>query len=132
MTESDTDRVERGRAVADQISPGAADALFRQLNGVVPDFDRLALGSVLADIWDRDQLSMRERSIVRLAVLAATGQPESASRTAVSTALHLGLSQQDIAEVFVQTIPQVGLIRVIAALEMLSRYLDSGQAQQAS
>ena len=80
---------------------------------------------MVADIWDRDQLSLRERSIIRLAVIAALGESESATQVAIGTAYNIGLSTEDIAEVFVQTSPQVGIIRVLAALEALNRHLDS-------
>ena len=124
MTESDTDRIERGRAFAQKLNPEGSRAMIGPLRSVAPDFERLVLGSVLADIWDRDRLSLRERIIIRLAVVAALGEAESATQTVIGTALNNGLSSEDIAEVFVQTSPQVGIIRVISALEALSRHPD--------
>jgi alkylhydroperoxidase/carboxymuconolactone decarboxylase family protein YurZ len=124
MTESDTDRIERGRALAKKLYPESSKQLLDPLKTVAPDFERLVLGGVVADIWDREQLSLRERVIIRLAVIAALGEPESATQTAIGTALNVGVSTEDIAEVFVQTSPQVGIIRVIAALEALTRHAD--------
>ena len=122
MAESESDRIERGRALREKLNPTASIA--EPVKAVAPDFERLILGSVVADIWDRDRLSLRERVIIRLAVIAALGEAESATQAAIGTALHLGVSKEDIAEVFVQTSPQVGLIRVIAALEALTRHPD--------
>jgi 4-carboxymuconolactone decarboxylase len=123
MVELDTDRIERGRVLAKELNPESQGAVLRPLRGVAPDLERLYLGSV-ADFWDRDQLSLRERSIVRLATIAAVGQLETVAQSAISTALHIGLSKEDIAEVFLQMSPQVGMIRVIGALEALSRHPD--------
>jgi alkylhydroperoxidase/carboxymuconolactone decarboxylase family protein YurZ len=66
------------------------------------------------------------------AVLAAVGEAESAAQVAIGTALNLGVSKEDIGEVFIQTVPQVGLIHVIAALETLSRSLEQRKVPQAS
>jgi alkylhydroperoxidase/carboxymuconolactone decarboxylase family protein YurZ len=131
MVESDTERIERGRALADELNPehGALSRL-RPLHAVAPDFETIFLGS-MADLWDRDQLSLRERAIIRLAVLAVLGE-ESATQSAIGTALHMGLSKEDIAEVFLQTSPQVGIVHVIAALEALATHPDPAQGQRAS
>ena len=123
MVESTTERIERGRAFAKELNEyeGEVSDLLRPVIGVAPDYEGLLLGSV-ADIWDRDRLSLRERSIIRLALIAALGQAESVTQATIGTALHLGLSREDIAEVFLQTSPQIGLIRVIAVLEALGRH----------
>jgi alkylhydroperoxidase/carboxymuconolactone decarboxylase family protein YurZ len=121
MVETDSDRIERGRAMAQKLNPGAQDTMLAHLRSLAPDYERLVLGGV-ADIWDRDQLSLRERVIVRLAVIAALGEAETATQASIRTALVVGLSEEDIAEVFLQTIPQVGTMRVMAALEALSRH----------
>jgi 4-carboxymuconolactone decarboxylase len=124
MAESDSDRIERGRALAEKLNPGAEETMLAHMRTLAPDFERLVLGGVVADIWDRDQLSLRERVIVRLAVIAALGEAESATQASIRTALVVGLSRDDIAEVFLQTSPQVGMIRVMGALEALSRHPD--------
>jgi alkylhydroperoxidase/carboxymuconolactone decarboxylase family protein YurZ len=121
MVETDSDRIERGRAMAQKLNPGAEETMLAHLRSLAPDYERLVLGGV-ADIWDRDQLSLRERVIVRLAVIAALGEAESATQASIRTALVVGLSKPDVAEVFLQTIPQVGTMRVLAALEALSRH----------
>ena len=128
MAQSGTDRIERGRAMSQRLNPDATGAMLGALTAVAPDIEELVLGGVVADIWDRDQLSLRERSIIRLAVIAALGESESATQVAIGTAYNIGLSTEDIAEVFVQTSPQVGIIRVLAALEALNRHLDSERA----
>jgi 4-carboxymuconolactone decarboxylase len=112
----------------DKVNPDATSAMFARLNPVAPDFEKLVLSGAAADVWVRDQLSLRERVIVRLAVLAAMGGPESANQSNLSAALNVGVSPEDIAEVFVQTLPQVGFIRLIAALEELRTQLDARQA----
>jgi 4-carboxymuconolactone decarboxylase len=78
------------------------------------------------------RLSLRERAILRLAVLAAIGSAESAIQSAIGAAVHIGLSKEDIAEVFLQTSPQIGLVRVLDAVEALATHPDPAQGQQAS
>ena len=131
MTESDSERVERGREFLDRINHDDSTELFQHLNQVAPDVERLVLGGDIADIWDRDQLSLRERLIVRLGVVAAVGGPDSATLGMIKTALNVGISPEDIAEMFVQTVPQIGYIRLIASLEALQAAMDSRQPANA-
>ena len=123
MVEAGTDRVERGRTLIGEINPDNHGEVLQPLRAVAPDLEGIYMGAV-ADLWDRDRLSRRERSIIRLAAIAAIGPLESVTQSAIDTALHIGLSREDIAEVFLQTSPQVGLIRVLAALEALNRHPD--------
>jgi 4-carboxymuconolactone decarboxylase len=119
MTESESERIERGRAFLNRINQGDASKMIERLSPVAPDFERLMLGDNIADIWDRDGLSLRERLIVRLGVAAAMGGTESTTQGIINTALNVGVSAEDIAEVFLQALPKVGYIRLIASLEAL-------------
>ena len=132
MSESDSERVERGREFIDKINHDTMTKLFERLNPVAPDFERLVLGGDIADIWDRDQLSLRERLIVRLGVAAAIGGPDSTTQGILAAALNVGISPEDIAEMFVQTVPQIGYIRLIASLEALQTALESRRPASAS
>jgi 4-carboxymuconolactone decarboxylase len=124
MNEDTTSRLERGRAMMHSISPEVGDSMVDDLSSVAPDFEDLLVGFAFADIWARPGLPLRERALIRLGVLAALGAPRTATRANIDSALHIGLSSQEIAEAFLQTLPYVGFPQVISALETLKTVLD--------
>jgi 4-carboxymuconolactone decarboxylase len=132
MAESESERIERGRAFINKINRTDVNVLIDRLRPVSPDFERLMLGDDIADIWDRDQISLRERLIVRLGVAAAMAGTDPTTEGMIDTALNVGISPEDIGEMFLQALPQVGYIRLIAALEALQRALDARQTETAT
>ncbi|MEV0323030.1 carboxymuconolactone decarboxylase family protein [Streptomyces sp. NPDC050658] len=126
MTDDAATRLERGRAMMHSISPQVGDSMMDSLRAVAPDFENLLLGFAFADIWSRPVLPPRERALIRLGALAALGAPASATRANIDSALHIGLTPQEVSEAFLQTLPYVGFPHVITALETLTRLLETG------
>lgn len=116
MTETDDERLRRGRAMLDQADPQAGDAMINDLRGIAPDFERFLLGFVFADIYDRPTLTLRERQLVRLGVLAGIGAGPASMRANISSALNNDVPQAHIVEAFLQCLPYAGFPRVIEAL----------------
>ncbi|MEV5646287.1 carboxymuconolactone decarboxylase family protein [Streptomyces flaveolus] len=131
MNEDTTSRLERGRAMMHSISPEMGDSMVDDLRRVAPDFEDLLVGFAFADIWARPGLPLRERALIRLGVLAALGAPRTATLANIDSALHIGLSPQEIAEAFLQTLPYVGFPQVISALETLNLALSRGEMPDA-
>jgi 4-carboxymuconolactone decarboxylase len=103
-----------------RISPEVGEALMGELRAVAPDFEDLLIGFAFADVWDRSVMPLRERAIVRLGALAALGAPGAAVRANIDSALHIGLTVDEIAEAFVQVLPYAGFPHVITSLEILA------------
>jgi N-succinyldiaminopimelate aminotransferase len=120
MPADEVSRMERGRALMRRISPEVGEALMGELRAVAPDFEDLLIGFAFADVWDRSVMSLRERAIVRLGALAALGAPGAAVRANIDSALHIGLTVDEIAEAFVQVLPYAGFPHVITSLEILA------------
>lgn len=130
MNEDETSRLERGRAMMHRISPEVGDSMVGNLHTIAPDFEELLIGFVFADIWARPTLPLRERALIRLGALAALGAPAAATRANIDSALHIGLTHDDITEAFLQTLPYAGFPHVITALEALKAIQDATPGSQ--
>lgn len=78
------------------------------------------------EVWARDELDRRTRSAITLAVLAALGR-EHEIEMHVRAARRNGLSEREIAEVFLQTALYAGLPAANSALAIAQRVLEEGK-----
>ncbi|MFJ9655756.1 carboxymuconolactone decarboxylase family protein [Streptomyces microflavus] len=95
------------------------------LRAVAPDFEDLLLGFAFADVWARTVLPLRERALIRLGALTALGAPATATRANIDSALRAGLSQEEVSEAILQTLPYAGFPHAISALEILRELAES-------
>jgi 4-carboxymuconolactone decarboxylase len=71
------------------------------------------------DIYSRPGLSLRDREIATLAMLAALGGREPQLRVHIQAALNVGLSRQEVEEIIIQTVPYAGFPTAINAFNVL-------------
>lgn len=81
-------------APADKPSPSRAQTLFGDL---APKMAELTDEVLYGDIWARDILSKRDRSLVTIAALVALNRPDQL-RSHISLGLEHGLTQDEIVE----------------------------------
>ena len=97
----------------EQIAPGCADWIITTLFG----------GTYL-----REGLSLRDRQLVNLAALTALGGVDPQLGGHVRTGLRIGMSREQIVEVFVHLAPYVGVPRALAGLRVAADALaEAGQ-----
>lgn len=92
----------------EQIAPGYADWIVTALFG----------GTYL-----RDGLSLRDRQLVNLAALTAVGGVDPQLSGHVKTALRVGMTRQEVVEVFVHLAPYIGVPKALAGLRVASAAL---------
>jgi 4-carboxymuconolactone decarboxylase len=68
-----------------------------QVRGIVPKFAELTDSVLFGDVWERPQLSKRDRSLITVAVLTALYRTEQL-RGHIGRGLDNGLSQEEIGE----------------------------------
>jgi 4-carboxymuconolactone decarboxylase len=90
------------RAVSTRLPAPASDAaraetVTRELGAVAPKFAQLTNGVLFDDLWRRPDLSLRDRSLVTIAALAATGDDDQLGFY-VRRGLESGLTRTEIAE----------------------------------
>lgn len=69
-----------------------------QVRAVVPKLIDLTEKVLFGDVWERPQLSKRDRSLITVATLIATYRPEQL-RVHLGRALENGLSKEELGEV---------------------------------
>ncbi|MCK7622447.1 carboxymuconolactone decarboxylase family protein [Streptomyces sp. RS10V-4] len=87
----------------ERTAPGFADWIVTALSG---------------GTYRREGLSPRDRQLLNLAALAALGGVEPQLAGHVRTALRLGMTRQEVAEVFVHLAPYAGVPRALAGLRV--------------
>ena len=89
-----TDSKERGLEIIETLFKRAPAS-----DDVNADLMELSVKHLFGDVWSRSQLSLRDREMITLAVLAAGGW-ERQLRVHIVGALNAGLSKEEITETF--------------------------------
>src|SRR5438093_590926 len=96
--------------------PGAHSVLMRNdVRMVAPALDQYAQDRVLGDLWKRPDLSPRDRSIITVSALIASGQVAQMPYH-LNRAMDNGLTQAEASEVFTQLAFYAGWPNVFSAL----------------
>jgi 4-carboxymuconolactone decarboxylase len=83
-----------------------------------PKFKELTEHLLFGDIWQRPQLSAKERSIVTLSILAALGRTEQLAHH-LALAIENGLSDEELTEIFTHLAFYAGWPAAVSALSRL-------------
>lgn len=107
----------QGRAVQAQLWPAVAAGPTGRFPAakLAPDFFAYVAKSAFGMLWSRPQLAIRDRSLVTCAQLAALGQLEEL-KAHLRGALNLGITQEELVEVMMQTAIYAGVPAANAAL----------------
>ena len=82
-------------------------ALREKFQALSPDFERLVMGTIGGEVWNRPGLDLRTRSLCSIAVLAGLGRIN-ALELNIRMALRNGASKEEIVETFFQVAVYAG------------------------
>jgi alkylhydroperoxidase/carboxymuconolactone decarboxylase family protein YurZ len=107
----------QGRGVQAQLWPQVATGPGGAFPAakLAPDFFAYVAKSAFGMLWSRPQLAVRDRSLATCAQLAALGQLEEL-KAHLRGALNLGITQDELTEVMMQTAIYAGVPAANAAL----------------
>jgi 4-carboxymuconolactone decarboxylase len=88
------------------------------------EFNRLTTEYYWGSVWNRPGLDLQSRSICTLSALTALGR-ESQLRSHIRGALNIGLTQEQIVEVFIHTTFYCGLPFVRSAIDAANEIFRS-------
>jgi len=108
----------KGRAVQAQLWPAVASGPTGAFPAakLAPDFYRYVAESAFGMLWSRPQLAIRDRSLVTCAQLAALGKTEEL-KAHLRGALNVGITQEELVEVLMQTAVYAGVPAANEALK---------------
>ena len=114
----DGERLQRGWETVRQINAPAAQRQWEELTAIFPDFARYVVQSAYCDVLSRPALPLREREIATLAALAALGNAPSQLKAHVEGALNVGVTREEICELFMQMAVYAGVPAAINAMKI--------------
>ena len=104
----DEDQYQRGVAqFAQMVGRDQIDTLRQRFQALSPEFERLVMGTIGGEVWNRPGLDLRTRSLCSIAVLAGLGRVN-ALELNIRMALNNGASKEEIIETFFQVAVYAG------------------------
>ncbi|OFI49005.1 carboxymuconolactone decarboxylase [Floricoccus tropicus] len=85
------------------------------LSGIAEDIGMYIIEFAFGDIYDRKTLDLKQREMITITSLLSQGGTENQLRVHINGSLNVGLSKEEIIEIFIQCIPYVGFPRVLNA-----------------
>jgi 4-carboxymuconolactone decarboxylase len=94
----------------------------------VPGFADWVVTALFGGTYQREGLSLRDRQLVNLATLATLGGVDPQLTGHVKTSVRLGMTREEILEVFVHLAPYIGMPKTLAGLRVATAALaeDAG------
>ncbi|WP_052488099.1 carboxymuconolactone decarboxylase family protein [Gordoniibacillus kamchatkensis] len=127
MISQDHDRYERGLAKLAEVDGHAGEQVVAPLG----DLGRYIVEFAFGDIYSRGVLSLRERELATVAMLAAMGGREPQLRVHLGAALGVGVTPRELEEAVLQTVPYAGFPTAINAMNALKQVLAERGAADA-
>ncbi len=116
------DRYQRGRKRLAEIDGTAGESVVDTLG----DLGRYIVEFAFGDIYDRPGLSLRDRELVTVAMLAAMGGCEPQLDVHLRAAVNVGVSTNELRELIIHVAPYAGFPAAINA----TRRLQALESQQ--
>ncbi len=115
---------ERGERLLRQVDGDkVADNLLRAYEDVAPDFTRYLVEFAFGEIYARPG-DLRHRELVAIASLATMGGCDPQLETHVHGAFNAGLTEAEIVEAVMTSIPYIGFPRALNAMSVVKRVVE--------
>lgn len=116
----------RGWQRLKEVDDHAGEKVIAALKDIAPDLGRHIVEFGFGQIYTRPGLTLRQRELATVAMLAALGNATPQLKVHIEAALNVGLSREEIVETLIQTAVYAGfpasLNAVFAAQEVFARY----------
>ncbi len=123
---NDNTRYERGLKKLVEVDGHEGQEVVSRLG----DLGRYIVEFAYGDIYSRTGMSLREKEIVTVSVLAALGGREPQLHIHMQAALRAGITPEEIEEIILQTIPYAGFPTAINAMNVLSQVKKEVQTEK--
>ena len=102
------EREARGtKLLQEMLGPEKAESIRQVWQKICPDFEKYVIEFLAGEIWSREGLDLRTRSLVTIAAVASLGRPL-ALELNIRMALNNGATRREIVETFLQLAPYAG------------------------
>lgn len=121
MTKYNDDREQAGLAVLEELGWGHNE----DVRDIDEDLWRIISEANFGTIWARPGLALRDREIVCISILIAVGAHGVAKH--FKNAHKIGITDEELKEIIIQTIPYAGLPKALSAMALFRR-IQAGAA----
>ncbi|WP_051792802.1 carboxymuconolactone decarboxylase family protein [Amycolatopsis jejuensis] len=104
--------------------PATQQTALPGLEELAPGYADWIVTTLFGGIYQRAGLSLRDRQVANLAALTALGGVDPQLTGHVRTALRVGMTRQEVIEVFVHLAPYVGVPKALAGLRVAAAALS--------
>ncbi|MBU5360021.1 MAG: carboxymuconolactone decarboxylase family protein [Enterococcus sp.] len=118
-------RLEQGIKNLQEIDGEAGERVIESLETIAPNVGRYILEFAFGDIYNSDTLSFREREIVTITSLLTQGDTKNQLMVHINGSLNVGITEEEIIEIFTHCIPYVGFPRVLNAITSAKEVFES-------
>jgi 4-carboxymuconolactone decarboxylase len=91
---------------------------------IYPDLYQLSVGHLFGDIWTREQLDVRDRELITLTTVVVLAY-SSGIQSHCRSALHLGITKEQIMELLIQVGHYAGWPRMANAVREFGKVLEA-------
>lgn len=124
-------RLEQGIKNLQEIDGEAGERVIESLETIAPNVGRYILEFAFGDIYNSDTLSFREREIVTITSLLTQGDTKNQLMVHINGSLNVGITEEEIIEIFTHCIPYVGFPRVLNAITSAKEVFESRNHESA-
>lgn len=125
LTRSSLDRDEGYRMLGLLQDEATQQATLPGLEQIAPGYADWIITALFGGTYLREGLSLRDRQLVNLAALTSLGGVDPQLSGHVKTGLRIGMTRQEIVEVFVHLAPYIGVPKTLAGLRVAAEALAS-------
>jgi 4-carboxymuconolactone decarboxylase len=130
MAEVSQVRVQNGfKQFCQMLGAERADEVRSEWHRISPEFEKLVLGILAGEVWTRQGLDLRTRSLVTVAGLTALGRTRALALN-IEMALHNGASREEICESILQMAFYAGFPAAWEGLQIASEIFQRTEAQE--
>ncbi|MFI0444513.1 carboxymuconolactone decarboxylase family protein [Actinomadura sp. 6N118] len=131
MTPARLDRDEGYRMLDSLQDEATQQAALPGIEPLAPGFADWIVTALFGGTYLREGLSLRDRQLVNLAALTALGGVDPQLNGHVKTSLRVGMTRQEIIEVFVHLAPYIGVPKALAGLRVAASALADTEQEAA-
>lgn len=116
-------RFERGLKKLHEVDGKAGIDIVENLG----DLGKYIVEFAFGDIYSREDLSLREREIATIAMLTCMGGREPQLEVHIHGGLNVGLTEQEIEEIIIQSVPYAGFPTAINAMNVFKKVCSTSE-----
>ncbi|UYG07150.1 carboxymuconolactone decarboxylase family protein [Halomonas sp. M4R1S46] len=116
MSDAHSRRRDDALALLARLEPSAPARVARNLDDFDPDATEILLGFAFADVVSRDNLDLKTREMLTVAMLGAMGTAPGQLEFHMRAALHTGVTRDELVEIVMQVAVYAGIPAAMNAM----------------